>query len=63
LTKGVDPLAPATRMSLVTREISRQVVMRQTNQEHQQETMKIRLLLALVGLAIGFVASREVKNI
>jgi hypothetical protein len=28
--------------------------MRQENQEHQQETMKIRLLLALVGLAIIF---------
>jgi uncharacterized protein (TIGR02246 family) len=30
--------------------------MRQTNQEHQQETMKIRLVVALVGLAIGFAA-------
>src|ERR1700674_3772372 len=30
--------------------------MRQANQEHQQETMKIRLLLALVGLAIGLTA-------
>jgi hypothetical protein len=28
--------------------------MRQANQEHQQETMKIRLLLTLVGLAIIF---------
>jgi hypothetical protein len=28
--------------------------MRQGNQEHQQETMKIRLLLTLVGLAIIF---------
>jgi ketosteroid isomerase-like protein len=28
--------------------------MRQGNQEHQQETMKIRLLLTLVGLAITF---------
>jgi hypothetical protein len=36
--------------------------MRQANQEHQQETMKMRLLLALAGLAIGFAASREVKN-
>jgi hypothetical protein len=50
-------------MSLVTREISRQVVMRQTNLEHREETMKMRLLLALAGLAIAFVASREVKNI
>jgi ketosteroid isomerase-like protein len=30
--------------------------MRQANQEHQQETMKIRLLLAFVGLAIGLTA-------
>jgi hypothetical protein len=28
--------------------------MRQANEEHQQETMKIRLLLTLVGFAIIF---------
>jgi hypothetical protein len=50
-------------MSLVTREISRQVVTRQINLERREATMKMRLLLALAALASGFADSREVKNI
>jgi hypothetical protein len=49
-------------MSLVTREIS--AGRYATNQSRTPGgIMKMRLLLALAGLAIGFAASREVKNI
>jgi ketosteroid isomerase-like protein len=58
LTKGVDASAlPATRLLPATQEFAQQVVssfQRQTILKQREEPMKLRLLGALVGLAISF---------
>jgi len=63
LTKGVDPLAPGD--TDVTGDARNLAAGRYTTNQSRTPggTMKMRLLLALAGLAIGFAASREVKNI